>query len=67
MYTRNKEQEEDELLDSLTTLEMNCTLAHDFLKEVRAAFERLFPHFFPKYVVSDKFEPLAKFLMGRMT
>ncbi|KAM0869630.1 hypothetical protein ACQ4PT_040555 [Festuca glaucescens] len=65
MYTRNQEQEEDELLDSLTTLEMNCTLARDCLKEARAAFERLFPHFFPKDAVPDKFEPLAKCFTGK--
>ena len=65
MYTKNQEQEEDELLDSLTTLEMNCTLARDCLKDGRAAFERLFPHFFPKDAVPDKFQPLAKCFTGK--
>ena len=65
MYTKNQEQEEDELLDSLTTLEMNCVLARDCLKEGRAAFERLFQRFFPKDPVPDKFEPLAKCFTGK--
>ena len=65
MYTKNQEQEEDELLDSLTTLEMNYTLARNCLKVGRAAFERLFPHFFPKDLVPDKFEPLAKCFTGK--
>ena len=65
MYTKNQEQEEDELLDSLMTLEMNCTLARNCLKDGRAAFERLFLHFFPKDVVPDKFQPLAKCFTGK--
>ncbi|KAM0901974.1 hypothetical protein ACQ4PT_019536 [Festuca glaucescens] len=65
MYTRNQEQEEDELLDSLSVLEMNCTLMRDCLKEGRAAFKRLFSHFFPKNPVPDKFEPLAKCFNGK--
>ena len=65
MYTKNQEQEEDELLDSIMTLDMNCTLARDCLKDGRAAFERLFPHFFPKGAMPDKFQPLAKCFTGK--
>nr|XP_051220047.1 uncharacterized protein LOC127337155 isoform X2 [Lolium perenne] len=65
MYTKNQEQEEDDLLDSLSVLEMNCSLARDCLKESRVAFERFFPHFFPKVVMPDKFEPLAKSFIGK--
>jgi hypothetical protein len=65
MYTKNQEQEEDELLDSLRLLEMNCLLARDCLKEGRVAFERLFPHFFLKDPMLGKFEPLAKCFTGK--
>jgi hypothetical protein len=44
---------------------MNCSLARDCLKESHTAFERLFPHFFPKVDVPDKFEPLAKSFTGK--
>ncbi|KAM0914136.1 hypothetical protein ACQ4PT_011688 [Festuca glaucescens] len=60
MYTRNQDSEEDALLDTLSVLEMNCTLARDCLKAARIAFERMFPHFFPKADLLDKFELLAK-------
>lgn len=65
MYTKNQEQEEDGLLDSLTTLEMNCSLARVCLKEARTAFERLFKHFFSKDPLPNKFEPLAKYYTGK--
>ena len=60
MYTRNQDLEEDALLDTLSILEMNCTLARDCLKAGRFALERIFPHFFPKAALPDKFELLAK-------
>ena len=60
MYTRNQDSEEDALLDTLSVLEMNCTLARDCLKAARIAFERMFPHFFPKAELPDRFELLAK-------
>ena len=60
MYTRNQDSEEDALLDTLSVLEMNCTLARDCLKAARIAFERMFPHFFPKTELPDRFELLAK-------
>ncbi|KAM0865015.1 hypothetical protein ACQ4PT_043576 [Festuca glaucescens] len=60
MYTRNQDSEEDALLDTLSVLEMNCTLARDCLKAARIAFERMFPHFFPKADLPGKFELLAK-------
>ncbi|KAK1692106.1 hypothetical protein QYE76_008803 [Lolium multiflorum] len=60
MYTQNQGTDEDALLDALSVLEMNCSLARDCLKYGRAALERIFPHFFPKAVIPEKFEPLAK-------
>ena len=60
MYTRNQDLEEDALLDTLSILELNCTLARDCLKAARIAFERMFPHFFLKADLPDKFELLAK-------
>ena len=60
MYTRNQDLEEDALLDTLSILEMNCTLARDCLRAGRIALERIFPHFFPKAALPDKFELLAK-------
>jgi hypothetical protein len=65
MYTKNQEQEEDGLLDSLTTLEMNCYLARVCLKQGRTAFEPLIKHFSPKETVPEKFEPLAKCFMSK--
>ncbi|KAK1647988.1 hypothetical protein QYE76_065793 [Lolium multiflorum] len=60
MYTRNPDLEEDALLDTLSILEKNCTLARDCLKVSRIALERIFPHFFSKAALPDKFELLAK-------
>ncbi|KAK1691911.1 hypothetical protein QYE76_008608 [Lolium multiflorum] len=60
MYTRNQDLEEDALLDTLSILEMNCMLARDCLREGRIALQRIFPHFFPKVTMPDKFESLAK-------
>jgi hypothetical protein len=60
MYTRNQDLEEDSLLDTLSILEMNWTLARDCLKAGRIALECIFPHFFPKAALPDKFELLAK-------
>ncbi|KAM0839812.1 hypothetical protein ACQ4PT_060052 [Festuca glaucescens] len=65
MYTRNQDLEEDALLDTLSVLEMNCTLARDCLKVGRTALERIFPHFFPKDALPDRFEPLAKSFTGK--
>ncbi|KAK1614154.1 hypothetical protein QYE76_019671 [Lolium multiflorum] len=60
MYTQNQGTDEDALLDALSVLEMNCSLARDCLKYGRAALERIFPHLFLKAAVPEKFEPLAK-------
>ncbi|KAM0927958.1 hypothetical protein ACQ4PT_002178 [Festuca glaucescens] len=65
MYTRNQDLEEDALLDTLSVLEMNCTLARDCLRAGRIALEHIFPHFFPKATLPDKFELLAKSFMGK--
>ncbi|KAK1629503.1 hypothetical protein QYE76_003818 [Lolium multiflorum] len=42
------EAEEDRLLDTLRFLELQGDLARTNISDVRAAFTRLFPHFFPK-------------------
>jgi hypothetical protein len=60
MYTQNQGTDQDALLDALSVLEINCSLARDCLKYGRAALERIFPHLFPKAVIPEKFEPLAK-------
>ncbi|KAK1602383.1 hypothetical protein QYE76_018147 [Lolium multiflorum] len=65
MYTRNQDLEEDPLLDTLTVLEMNCTLARDCLKAARIAFERMFPHFIPKTNLPEKFYLLPKHFNGK--
>jgi hypothetical protein len=39
---------EDSLLDTLSILELHDDLARTNISESRAAFKRLFPHFFPK-------------------
>ncbi|KAM0861187.1 hypothetical protein ACQ4PT_046049 [Festuca glaucescens] len=59
-FETNQDSEEDALLDTLSVLEMNCTLTRDCLKSVRIAFERMFPHFFPKADLPDRFELLTK-------
>jgi hypothetical protein len=65
MYTRNQDLEEDALLDSLSILKINCTLARDCLWAGRIALERIFLHFFPKAALLDKFELLAKSFMDK--
>jgi hypothetical protein len=55
MYTRNHDLDEEGLLDTLTILEMNCSLARDCLKEERIAFEHVFLHFFPKADLPERF------------
>jgi hypothetical protein len=42
MYTRNQDLEEDALLDTLSILEMNRTLARDCLRAGRVALDRIF-------------------------
>ncbi|KAK1678078.1 hypothetical protein QYE76_038926 [Lolium multiflorum] len=42
------EAEEDRLLDPLSILELQGDLARTNISDARAAFMRLFPHFFPK-------------------
>jgi hypothetical protein len=65
MYTRDQDSEEDPLLDTLSVLEMNCALARECLKTARIAFECLFPHFFPKAELPNKFELIAKYFTGK--
>lgn len=59
-YSVQEDQREDSLLDSLTVLEMNCTLARNGLAYARQAFNRLFRHFFPSIEAPETFETLAK-------
>lgn len=59
-YSVEEDQREDSLLDSLTALEMNCTLARKGLTYARRAFDRLFNHFFPNIKAPETFEMLAK-------
>jgi hypothetical protein len=65
MYTRNQDLDEDRLLDTLTVLEMNCSLARECLKSVRTTFERIFPYFFPKTDLPERFDQLAKHFNGK--
>ncbi|KAM0848553.1 hypothetical protein ACQ4PT_054302 [Festuca glaucescens] len=64
-YTRNQDLDEDRLLDTLTVLELNCSLARECLKSARTAFERLFPHFFPKTDLPERFDQLTKHFNGK--
>ncbi|KAM0837699.1 hypothetical protein ACQ4PT_061459 [Festuca glaucescens] len=64
-YTRNQDLDEDRLLDTLTVLELNCSLARECLKSARTTFERLFPHFFPKTDLPERFDQLAKHFNGK--
>ncbi|KAM0887183.1 hypothetical protein ACQ4PT_029227 [Festuca glaucescens] len=64
-YTRNQDLDEDCILDTLTVLELNCSLARECLKSARTAFERLFPHFFPKTDLPERFDQLAKHFNGK--
>ncbi|KAK1697106.1 hypothetical protein QYE76_013803 [Lolium multiflorum] len=65
MYTKNQDLDEDRLLDTLTVLEMNCSLARECLKSARTAFERIFPHFFPNTDLPKRFDQLAKHFNGK--
>jgi hypothetical protein len=65
MYSRNQDLEEVPLLDTLIVLEMNYSLARDCLKAARIVFEHIFPHFFPKTVLPEKFDLIAKYFTGK--
>ncbi|KAK1625824.1 hypothetical protein QYE76_000139 [Lolium multiflorum] len=54
------EAEEDRLLDTLSVLELHGDLARINISDARAAFTRLFPHFFPKQTQPQIFSELAK-------
>jgi hypothetical protein len=64
-YTRNQELDEVRLLDTLTVLELNYGLVHDFLKASRTALERIFLHFFPKTKLPSRFDQLARHFNGQ--
>jgi hypothetical protein len=53
-------QKNDHLLDALSILELQGDLACTNLDESRAAFSRLFPHFFPKETQPEMFSALVK-------
>ncbi|KAK1649077.1 hypothetical protein QYE76_066882 [Lolium multiflorum] len=65
-FRRNEERFEllepknDRLLDALSILELQGDLARTNLDESRAAFSRLFPHFFPKETRPEMFSALIK-------
>jgi hypothetical protein len=51
---------DDRLLDALSILELQGGLARTNLSDSRAAFSRLFPHFFPKEKEPEIFSTLVK-------
>ena len=54
------ESAEDRLLDTLAILELHGDLARTNISDARAAFTRLFPHFFPKQMQPQTFSELAR-------
>jgi hypothetical protein len=64
-YTRNQDLDEYRLLDTLTVLKLNCSLARDFLKSAWTALERIFLHFFPKTDLPERFDQLARIFHGK--
>jgi hypothetical protein len=64
-YTRNQDLDEDRLLDTLTVLELNYSLARECLTSARNAFGRIFPHFFPKTTQPERFDQLVKHFLGK--
>ncbi|KAK1681100.1 hypothetical protein QYE76_041948 [Lolium multiflorum] len=54
------EAEEDRLLDTLSILELQGDLARTNISDAKAAFTRLFPHFFPKQTQPQIFSELVK-------
>jgi hypothetical protein len=55
---------EDRLLDTLSILELHGDLARTNILESRAAFKRLFPHFFPKQTQPEIFSELVHRFRG---
>ncbi|KAK1621397.1 hypothetical protein QYE76_026914 [Lolium multiflorum] len=55
-----QEAEEDHLLDALSILELHGDLAGSSIVDVRTAFTRLFPYFFPKQTQPTTFSELAR-------
>jgi hypothetical protein len=58
--------DEDRLLDTLTVLELNCSLVREWLRSAWTVFERIFPHFFPKTTQPERFDQLAKHFLGKV-
>jgi hypothetical protein len=54
------ETEEDRLLSTLSILELQGDLARTNISDARAAFTRLFPHFFPKQTQPQIFSELVR-------
>ncbi|KAK1632021.1 hypothetical protein QYE76_006336 [Lolium multiflorum] len=61
------EAEEDRLLDTLAILELQGDLARTNISDARAAFTRLFPHFFPKQPQPQIFSELSSASFPRKT
>ncbi|KAK1618173.1 hypothetical protein QYE76_023690 [Lolium multiflorum] len=59
------EPKDDRLLDALFILELQGDLARTNLDESRAAFSRLFPHFFPKETEPEIFAALVKRFLSK--
>jgi hypothetical protein len=57
--------DEDHLLDTLTILELNYSLARECLTSARTAFGRIFPHFFPKTTQHERFDQFVKPFLGK--
>jgi hypothetical protein len=55
---------EDRLLDTLSILELQGDLARTNISNARAAFKRLFPHFFPKQTQPKIFSKLVQRFLG---
>jgi hypothetical protein len=55
---------EDRLLDTLSILELHGDLACTNISDSRAAFKRLFPHFFPKKTQPEIFSELVQRFRG---
>jgi hypothetical protein len=59
------EEAEDHLRDALSILELNGDLARTNISKSRAAFKRLFPHFFPKETRPEIFSEVVQRFLGK--
>jgi hypothetical protein len=56
---------EDQLLDTLSILELQGDLARTNISNARATFKRLLPHFFPKQTQPKIFSELVQRFLGQ--